>query len=143
MRFKILLMSVALFGATLLSGCGNGSSASNGSPLPPTPTPTPTPVATIAITGISSSTPRALTSLSISTSGINVSQPVAVMLSNSAGFSAILTPMRTQSDGTVVVALPIFIDPTTGKTNNLNASLSIGQGGLASAPVSLTVQDIP
>lgn len=145
MRFKILLMSVALFGATLLSGCGNGSSASNGSPIPPTPTPTPTPtpVAAIAITGISSSTPMALTSLSISTSGINASQPVAVMLSNSAGFSAILTPMRTQSDGTVVVAIPIFIDPTTGKTNNLNASLTIGQGGLTSAPVSLTVQDIP
>jgi len=134
MNFKSLLVSILLVGAVLVSGCSNNSSSSPATPVP---------AASISIKSLSSSTPMALTPLTISTSGVNPSQAVAVMLSNTSGFSATLTPIRVQSDGTVVVAMPVFIDPVTTKTGNLTVSISIGQAGLTSAPVSITIQDIP
>lgn len=134
MNFKSLVASTLLVGTVFISGCSNNSSSAPATPVP---------AASISITSLSSSTPMALTPLTISTSGINPSQAVAVMLSNTSGFSAVLTPIHVQSDGTVVVAMPVFIDPATSKTGTLAASLSIGQGGLTSAPVSITIQDIP
>lgn len=66
-----------------------------------------------------------------------------MQLSNTSGYSASLLPQRTKSDGTVVVAVPLYIDPTTGQSNSLNAQLTVSQGSLTSAPVSLSIQDIP
>lgn len=135
MRLKQLIVLAIIAGISLLSGCSNGNSGGNSSSANPT--------GTITITQVSNSSPMALTPFSIQTSGLDTSQPVTVMLANTSGFSTRLTPMRVQNDGTVVVATPIVIDPTTGKTNSVDVSLTIAQGGLTSPAVSLQVQDIP
>lgn len=139
MFFRSLFVCLFFSGINLLSGCGSGSTAgsSGGGPTPPSPS------AALTITSLSNSSPSALSPLYISTSGLDVTQPVAAMVSNGAGYSAVLKPLRVQNDGTIVVAVPLFVDPATGKTNSLNASLTISQGSHNSAPVSLNIQDIP
>jgi hypothetical protein len=133
MRAMCLLGTVAL--TSLLFGCGGGG---NSTTTPPPPPPPPT----IAINSVSSSSPSALAPLYVSTTGLDATKPFSLTLSNASGYSATLTPMRTQSDGTVVVAMPLYIDPTTGKTGSLNASLTLSQGSLTSVPVNLSIQDI-
>jgi Bacterial Ig-like domain (group 2)/Divergent InlB B-repeat domain len=98
---------------------------------------------TLAITAVSSSSPTALTPLYISTAGLDTTQPFSVKLANASGYHATLTPIRTQADGTVVIAVPIYINPTTGNTNSLNAALTISQGPLTSPPMNLSIQDAP
>jgi hypothetical protein len=51
--------------------------------------------------------------------------------------------MQIKSDGTIVIAVPLYIDPTTGNTGALDASLTITQGSQTSAPINLSIQDIP
>jgi hypothetical protein len=97
----------------------------------------------LAITSVSSSSPTALTPLYVSTAGFDPSQPFSISLFNSSGYSATLTPLRTEGNGTVVLAMPLYIDPTSGNTSSLNASLTISQGSQTSSPVALTIQDIP
>jgi hypothetical protein len=131
------IQAMCLFGSvaliSLLFGCGGGGNSTTTPPPPPT----------IAINSVSSSSPSALTPLYVSTSGLDATKPFSLTLSNASGYSATLTPMRTQTDGTVVVAMPLYIDPTTGKTGSLNASLTLSQGSLTSVPVNLSIQDIP
>lgn len=96
------------------------------------------------ITSLSTATPTALTSLSISTLGVDTSQSFTVTLSDAAGASPqVLAPIRSKADGTVVVAMPLTFNATTGATTSFNGQLTVTQGTTTSAPVSVSVADIP
>ena len=97
----------------------------------------------LSIAAVSTNSPMALTPLYVTTSGLDPTKPAAAVLSNSTGYSATLTPMQIKSDGTIVIAVPLYIDPTTANTGALNVTLTITQGSEASAPVNLSIQDIP
>jgi len=85
----------------------------------------------------------ALSPLYVTTAGLDTTKPFTLTLSNLSGFSPAVTPIRVESDGTIVLAVPLNIDPNSGQTTAYNASLTITQGTLVSAPVQLSVQDIP
>ena len=99
--------------------------------------------AAFAITGASSVTPTALTPISLSTTGLDVTANFTVTLQSSTGYNVTLTPIRTASDGTVVVAAPLYIDPTTGNTAPLAATVQISQGSMTSNALTINVSDIP
>jgi hypothetical protein len=66
-----------------------------------------------------------------------------VNFSNTAGFSVTEQPLRIASDGTVVVAVPLYIDPVSHATASGSVSVSLTQGNQSTAPVGITIQDIP
>ena len=131
-RRKVLAFGLASLPACF-SGCGGGggagSSSGGGSAL--------------AITSVSSATPTALTPLALQTSGLDPDQAFTVTLSNPSGYDNTLNPIRSASDGTVVVAVPLYLDPSTGSTAALTASVQISQGAATSNAVSLSIADIP
>jgi hypothetical protein len=131
--FSGLLILIAV---TIACGGGGGSSA-GGNSDGGTPTPQ------VTITSVSNSSPMALTPLYVKTSGLNTSATFSVSLANNSGFSVNLIPLRSQADGTVVLAMPLYISPSTGQTSTVSAALTIAQGGTTSAPVNVTIQDIP
>lgn len=97
----------------------------------------------LSIVSVSNSSPMALTPLYITTSGLDTTQPVSIQLSNNSGYSTVLTAMRVQASGVISVAVPLYINPATGKTDSLSVSLTISQGTLTSTAVPLSIQDIP
>jgi FG-GAP-like repeat len=111
-------------------------------PVEENPSSNPTLTAGIVITGVSSASPVALTPLYITASGLDMTQSFSVTLSNSSGYTVQLTPLRIQGNGSIVVPMPLYIDPTTGKTNSIAANLTVSQGSQTSAGVNLIVQDI-
>jgi hypothetical protein len=99
--------------------------------------------ATIAINP-SSNTPTALTPVSLAVTGLDFTQPFTVQLANSTGYSATLTPVRSDAtNNVVVVAAPFYLDPNTGKTAPLTASVQITQNSITSNAASWTIADIP
>jgi hypothetical protein len=130
--------------AATQSSCGGGASddSSPGGTAGTTPPPSATPM----ITSISSTTPQALTAFSLSTSGVDVTQSFTVTLinGNTGGSGSItLTPIRTLSDGTVIVAAPLCIDGSTADSTSFPATITITQNGVASPAVSLTIGALP
>ncbi len=85
----------------------------------------------------------ALTPLSISTKGLAPAAPLSVTFSNGAGYSVTVNPIRVAPDGTVVVGVPIYLDPSSGKTGSAAVSLVLTQGSQTSAPLNINLQDIP
>jgi hypothetical protein len=83
------------------------------------------------------------TPLSIATSGLVQGVPVSVNFSNNLGYFSTDTPIRVETDGTVVVAVPLYIDPTTGVITQGQVSLILSQDASSSAPVAFTIQDLP
>ncbi|MDE3137524.1 MAG: hypothetical protein KGL59_13185 [Acidobacteriota bacterium] len=84
-----------------------------------------------------------MTPLYITTAGLDISQSVSVQFSNSSGFSLTEQPTRVASDGTVVVAVPLYVDPSSGQIGSGAVSLVLTQGSQTSAPVTITIQDLP
>jgi Putative Ig domain len=99
-------------------------------------------LATLTIASVSNAAPTALTPVSLTTTGLDVTSAFTVSLSNTSGYSATLNPIRTDSNGTVVIAAPLYIDPSSGNTAPLNASVQITQGAVSNA-VALAIADIP
>lgn len=122
--------------STLLASCGGGG----GGDSPSTPSTQSTP--TLQITSVSSPTPTARTALYVSTKGLDASQPFTTTLTIG-GFAVAAKQIRTQSDGTVVLAVPLIIDPATGLTTSGAMSVQLSQGTLKSNIVTVTVQDLP
>ncbi|OXC78635.1 hypothetical protein [Caballeronia sordidicola] len=144
-RRKVIIGSLAILGnsamqstglgiASMLAACGGGGGGGGNNE---TSTPT------LNISSVSSSTPTALTPISLSTTGLNIAAAFTVTLLNSSGYNATINPIRTASDGTVIISVPLYIDPATGKTSPLSASVQITQGSLSSNPVPLSIADIP
>jgi hypothetical protein len=92
----------------------------------------------------STNTPTALTPVALTVVGLDLTKAFTVQLSNSSGYSAVLNPIRTNAaNGIVVVAAPLYINPTTGTTGALTASLQITQGSLTSNALAWQIADLP
>jgi len=87
--------------------------------------------------------PIPLTPLILATSGVDSTSPVSVTFSNSAGFSFSDQPIRVEADGTVVVAVPLYVDPGTNGITSGTVSMVVTQGSNSSPPVSLDIQNLP
>lgn len=137
--FALFIKQVLFTGAVVslkdLAGCGGGGSAppSSGSQN----------AASASITSVNSTTPSALSMLSINTTGFDASKPVSVSVTATPGSTYQLTPVRFQSDGTVVVALPLYVDPATAMTSGYSAAVVVSQGSLSTNSTTVSVQDIP
>ena len=122
------------------SGNSSGSGSGNQTPTSPTTTQSTTPT----IQSISNSAPTALTSFQIKTTAVDTTKPFTVVLTAQGKTGTVtLTPIRTDPDGTVVLATPLHIDSATGQTANLPATITISQNGVTSPPVPLTITDLP
>ncbi len=140
------LSRIAWFGpATAVSvgtaSCGGGSGGSSGSvSSQSSPASPPSP----SILTISSTNPGALSPVYIATSNLDASAPFSVNLANANGAGSVtLSPIRTTSDGTIVVAMPLHISADTGSSSDLNAKLTLTQGATTTAPVALTIRALP
>lgn len=98
---------------------------------------------TFAARSVSSTSPPALTPLYIATTGVNPSAPLAVQFSNASGFTITEQPLSIASDGTVTVAVPLYIDPVTKVTASGSVSVVLKQGNQSTAPLNITIQDLP
>src|SRR6185437_8295907 len=137
----LLLSSLA---PSLLTSCGSsGGSTTTPSPTPaPTPSPTPSPNSGLSLVSISTTTPTALSPITIKLAGFNPTLPFAVSFSGSSGNQAAQTAIRAEVDGTVVIPAPLHFDADTGNTSNLATTLAITQNNATvSAPI--VIHDIP
>ena len=131
-----------------IAGCGGGgNSPAVGAAPPPTPAaaappalPVP-PAVALKITSVSPTTPYPRTAVYLSTQGLDATHPYTVTVSNAAN-TLTLTPIRTQTDGTVVVAVPLILDPLTGLTAASSMNFQITQGAHSDA-VAVSVLDLP
>jgi hypothetical protein len=134
----------AVFITILLTGCGGGGGGDGGgsaaAPTPAAPAAPPTPP---VIGVISSNNVLPLTPLQVPTTNLSTTGTVTVTFSNSAGFKATNKAIRVQSDGTVVVAPPMYIDPTSSKIGPGTVQMTLTQNGLTSASATLFIQDLP
>jgi len=100
--------------------------------------------AALAINSVSNASPQALTAVNISTAGLDPTIAFTVTLTSASGTGSVnLTPIRTQADGTIVVAMPICLDSATGTTQAFSGLLTITQGGVTTAGVAINVADLP
>ena len=95
----------------------------------------------LKITSVSPTTPYPRTAVYLSTQGLDATHPYTVTVSNAAN-TLTLTPIRTQTDGTVVVAVPLILDPLTGLTAASSMNFQITQGAHSDA-VAVSVLDLP
>lgn len=98
--------------------------------------------AALAVTAVSNSSPTALSPLTINTSGLDITSPVTVQFSNSSGFSVSEQPIRVNSDASIVAPVPL-LTTTNGQTGTEAVSLVLTQGSVSSAPMQITIQDLP
>lgn len=126
------LFSSGIGVAASLASCGGDGSDSDQGPPP-----------ALAIQGLSNSSPMALTPVTISTAGLDATQPFTVNLSIGGAAASALTPIRTDSDGTIHVALPLNADSTGTTTVGYSAALTVTQGAQTTQAATLAVQDIP
>ena len=98
---------------------------------------------TLAIKSLSNSSPQPLTPLYINTTGVDPTSQLLVQFSNSLGFSMSEQPIRFATDGTVVAAVPLYVNPSSGDITQGTVSVTLKQGSLSSAPVTLDIQNLP
>lgn len=99
----------------------------------------------LSISSLSSSSPLPLTPLYVSTSGLDTSSSapaVTIQMSDAAGFSVTEEPTDVGSDGTVVAAVPLYADPTSGQIGPGTLSLVLTQSSQSTQPTTLSVQDL-
>lgn len=102
-------------------------------------------VVSLAISALSTSSPVALTPMTVTASGIDPSSPITLTFSDGAGFSVTESPIRvdTSGSGMMIVAVPLYVNPTTGATGADTVSLVLKQGSQSSPPVTVDIQDLP
>lgn len=82
-------------------------------------------VPALGITGVSNNNPIPLTPVNIGTTGLNVSTPVSVAFSDASGFTATEAAIRVAADGTVVAAVPLYIDKSSNDTGSGTVQVTI------------------
>jgi uncharacterized protein (TIGR03437 family) len=97
----------------------------------------------LATTSISNTSPVPLTALLIGTSGLNLTVPVQVHFSNNAGFSITEQPVRVMPDGTIVAAVPIYVDPASQGMGSGTVSVTLSQENQSTAPQQVNIQSLP
>lgn len=111
---------------------------------PGSASPTPTPANNqLTIVSLSSSSFLPMTPLYVKTTGLISGSPVSVKFSNSAGFSVTEGPVRVESDGTLLLGTPIYLDPNLHQIGPGTVSIVLTQGGQSTAPVTLNILDLP
>ncbi len=100
-------------------------------------------VKVLSVTAVSNSAPVPLTPLTLTTTGIDPQSPVTVSFSNGAGFSFSDQPIRVGTDGAVVVAVPLYVDPASSQITSGTVSMVLTQGAVTSSPVSIDIQNLP
>src|SRR5207245_10643477 len=84
-----------------------------------------------------------LTPVQIDAPGVVQGTPASVRFSNNSGFTFSDQPIRINSDGTVVVAVPLYVDPGTGNITQGSVSMVVTQDSRVSPAVQLQIQDLP
>jgi hypothetical protein len=97
----------------------------------------------LATGSISNASPTPMTPVQITTVGLDPSSPVSVQFSNNSGFAVTESAIRVASDGTVTVAVPLYLDPSSGQISPGSVSLVLAQGNQSSAPITVNIQDLP
>jgi len=97
----------------------------------------------LAITSLSTNSPVPLTPLYALTTGLNLNAPMMVEFSSNSGFSFTEQPISVGSDGTVVAATPLYLDPVTHSIGPGTVSVVLTQAGQSTAPMSIAIQDLP
>src|SRR5215472_14182311 len=97
----------------------------------------------ILITAVSNSSPTPLTPFQISTVGLDVNSPVVITFSDGSGFSLTEQAIHVASDGTVVAAVPLYLNPSNGQIGPGTVNFVLTQGALSSPPGALDIQDLP
>jgi uncharacterized protein (TIGR03437 family) len=97
----------------------------------------------LSITSLSSTSALPLSPLTIGTSGLDPNAPVQVQFLGSSNYSVTESPVSVGSDGTMVVGVPLYVDPNSGQTADAIVSVVVTQGGQSTAPASLEIQDLP
>jgi hypothetical protein len=100
-------------------------------------------IAALSAGALSNSSPLPLTPIQISTAGLNTTAAVQIQFSNGSGFAATQNPIRVASDGTVVAAVPLYVDTGTGQIGPGTVSVVLTQGSQSTAPMPLNIQDLP
>lgn len=130
-RRVFLAQSAAVAASTLLPSCGGGGNSNS-----PTPNPNPNPTS-LSLVSISPTNPTALNPITVQLSGFDSTKPFTVAFSGQPQ-----TPIRFQSDGTVVIAAPVHIDASAGATASFSTTLTITQNGsTVSSPI--VINDLP
>ena len=145
MAMRPIIVPAGIAANALLASCGPGPGESpeqSKGPLPPTSPPV-TVAAQLAIASASTLTPRALTPLTLSTTGLDVNQPFLVTVSYPSGKQVPLVPLRTSAAGAVILPTPLYLDIATGKTGSVSVRMSITQNKVTSNAIAVTIQDIP
>ncbi len=99
--------------------------------------------ATITVTSVSSTSLTPLTPIRISATGFNPCEPILITFANTSGFTATAPPIRIETDGTIVVGVPVYMDVTTGQIASGTVSLTVTQAGQSSAPQTVAIQSLP
>ena len=137
----------------VLSGCGGGGQsdplqAQGNGPAAPLAITSPTALSPSvplvpAITSLDTPTPKALSALTVRTIGIDTSTPMKVIITDSSGYTATITPMRADADGNIIASMPLRFDPATQKTNDFVYQIAVVQGPVTTAaPMTVTVKDM-
>jgi hypothetical protein len=95
------------------------------------------------LTALPGSSSLPLTPIRITTSGVNPSLPLQVRFSGSSGYSLTESPIRMESDGTVIAAVPLYVDPATHKVSSGDVSVVLTQSNIQTASATLTINDLP
>ena len=101
------------------------------------------PTGPISITSVSTTSPVPMTPITIGTSGFNGTGPLQVRFSNSLGYTVTEQMIRMNPDGSIVAAVPYYVDPRSQQPGPGQVNMAVGQGGQFTSSVALSIQDLP
>lgn len=133
-----IMIFLSFFLLTCSGGGGGGSDSSE------TTTPTTTPTSNAASISLPASKASPLTPMRITTTGFSSGTSVTVTFSDSTGYSVQMNGV-VNSDGTVLIGIPLYVNPTTRKitAGNVNVEVSQGSQGPHSEPAAFTIDSLP
>jgi len=100
------------------------------------------PTTLLKIQSVSTTSPTALTAISLKLSGFNPNAAFTVALTTGQSAPMPQTPISVGSDGTVFIGVPLYLDGSKGTTSSWNATLTVTQNGQSDS-VALDIQDLP
>ncbi len=95
------------------------------------------------IVGVDNANPLPMSVLTLTTSGIDPTRPVTLTFSSGTGFSVTSNALRVKADGTVLAAIPFYIDPVSHSISGGTVQLMMTQGATTSAGVQISIQALP
>jgi hypothetical protein len=99
--------------------------------------------APLGITAVSDSVPLPLTPLTLATTGLAQAGAVSVYFFNDVGFSANAKAIHVETNGTVVIGVPLYMDSASKSIASGTVSMVLRQGNNSSPPASINIQNLP